>query len=276
MSDERLRKDPTIGDEQSPAAMLESMSNPRSYARGEDSMSTGAKIALAALCVVGLIAGWHYYNYTKLETALLAAADEYLNEHWPAASAQVDINPLTNLTSIRVERKPIRNPNLITVLEEALVESVRTELEPQLDRQLELAARAKMDLYAMALPYRVSIVVEEATGDSARRGWNQAARSAAAQGCVASILDSARRDYFQRARSVGNANPRAFPDAMVRDAFGPMCTCVANEGAKRFTLGEFERLASEPARLEAFMKEVSGPGRCDMKAAGERMMSSLR
>jgi hypothetical protein len=39
---------------------------------------------------------------------------------------------------------------------------VRTYVEPKLDRDLELSARQYFDVYAMALPYRGSIVVDEA------------------------------------------------------------------------------------------------------------------
>lgn len=253
--------------------MLDSLPYGRGSVPEDDPMSTGGKVTLAALCVLGLVAGWHYYNHTHLEDALRATANEYLREHWPAASAHVEINPLSNFATIRVERKPVKDADLFTILAEALVGNVRAELEPQLDRQLELAARRAMDVYAMALPYRVSIVVEEPNAGLVRAGWNQAALSAAAQGCVASILDSARHDYLKRARSAENRNPRAFPDELVRGAFSPICTCITNETAKRFTLVEYQRLP--PERLKPFLKEISGPEHCNMERAVERMLAGL-
>ena len=52
-------------------------------------------------------------------------------------------------------------------------------MEPRLDRDLELAARRFLDLYAMALPYRVSIVVGAASdpdrGERTTRGSSSAA-----------------------------------------------------------------------------------------------------
>lgn len=242
-------------------------------------MSTIAKVALAAAAILGAIAGWHYYNCTKLEQVLSAASAEYLHDVWPEASAHVEISPISNLASIVVERDPVTERNLVTLIEDAFIEGVRSELEPHLERELELAARARMDLYAMALPYRVSITIDDRTQADENRGWNERVASRFAQGCIEGIVDSTRRDYYERARSVGDANPRPFSDELeelVREAFGPMCTCIAKEAVTRFEHDELERLESEPARLEAFMKQVSGAELCNAQGAVERMMESLR
>ena len=100
----------------------------------------------------------------EIENATQAYVDEYLANWMPKATAKVEINPLSNFASIYVVMPPRSDKErVVSMVVDAIVDEVRTNMEPKLDRDLELAARRFLDLYAMALPYRVSIVVEGAS-----------------------------------------------------------------------------------------------------------------
>ena len=106
----------------------------------------------------------------EIEKATQAYVDEYLAKWESKATAKVDVNPLSNFASIYVVLPPRSdNEQIANMIVDAIIEQVRTIMEPKIDRELELTARKYLDLYAMVLPYRVSIVVEEAEEDPNRR-----------------------------------------------------------------------------------------------------------
>jgi hypothetical protein len=167
MSDERSRREPTVSDTERP--MYESLPNPRSYyytGEGESTLWTPREIlSISLMLVIAAIAGWHYYAHLQIEKAMQANADEHIANLNPKATAKVEINPLSNFVSINIVI-PLRGYKKErfedTMILDAIVENVRAEGEPILDRDLELTARQFFDLYAMALPYRASIEVEVA------------------------------------------------------------------------------------------------------------------
>ena len=121
------------------------------------------KVSLSLMLAIMAIAGWHYYAHLQVEKAMQAYADEYVANWMPQATAKVEINPLSNFASIYVVTPPRRHEErFVDMFVDAIVEEVRTNMEPKLDRDLELTARKFFDLYAMALPYHVSIVVDAA------------------------------------------------------------------------------------------------------------------
>lgn len=111
---------------------------------------------IAGLAIVMAIGGWHYVSVRKLETRMQQAADEGLREILDGATATVRIQPLTNLISIEVQR-PIHRDDPAAIIADLLWGFMVDELEPVVERELETAARADFDLYAMWLPYRAVI-----------------------------------------------------------------------------------------------------------------------
>ena len=162
MSDSELRREPTVGDIERP--MYESLPHRRIDTDEGTPWTLTDKITLSVILMIATIAGWHYYAHLEIEKATQAYADEYLANWMPKATAKVEINPLSNFASIYVVMPPRSDKEqLVNMVVDAIVEEVRTNMEPNLDRDLELNARRFLDLYAMALPYRVSIVVEAAS-----------------------------------------------------------------------------------------------------------------
>lgn len=120
------------------------------------------RILLPSLAgIVALVIGWHYLCHLALEDVLLEATRDFAREHLEGASTRVEIGPLTNVIDIRVERTEESNP-LAEFLTAAGIELIRQELEPKMERAVHMRTRRSMDVYAMLLPYTVSISV----GDS--------------------------------------------------------------------------------------------------------------
>jgi len=162
MSDNQFRREPIVGDIGRP--MYESLPHRRIDADDDTPWTLTGKITLSVILAIAAIAGWHYYAHLVVESATQAYVDEYLANWMPKATAKVEINPLSNFASIHVVMPPRSDKErVVNMVVDAIVDEVRTNMEPRLDRDLELAARRFLDLYAMALPYRVSIVVEAAS-----------------------------------------------------------------------------------------------------------------
>lgn len=59
--------------------------------------------------------------------------------------------------------------------------------------------------------------------------WNKEITESFVNGCVASIVEVARKGYFARAAEVGNLKPKPFPENELRDSFKSMCSCLADK-----------------------------------------------
>ena len=163
MSDRQSRREPTLGDTAPP--LYESLPHRRRVAEADEGTPWTLinVVTLSVMLAIAAIAGWHYHAHLEVEKATQAYADEFLANWMPEVTAKVEINPLSNFVSIYVEMPPRSDKEqVVNMLVDAIVEGVRINLEPKLDRDLELAARKFFDLYAMVLPYRVSIVVDAA------------------------------------------------------------------------------------------------------------------
>jgi hypothetical protein len=123
----------------------------------------GARTFSVLVTLVLIVGGWHYLCQSVLETSLTEGTNEYLRQHLRDATARVDINPISNLVVIRVERRARKTAGLMDLIGDVFVEGVRQQLEPLLERQLSANARGNIDLYAMLVPYQASIVIEPPT-----------------------------------------------------------------------------------------------------------------
>ncbi|MGH7897105.1 MAG: hypothetical protein ACREQQ_04085 [Candidatus Binatia bacterium] len=125
------------------------------------------------LLVVGLLAsavfGWHLYGAADARRH----AEELRSKHSIGSADQpVTVNPVTNVVVVPIspmaDDAKSDNPfealghALGSVIGGALVKAV----EPSIERELNLRAREQYDVYAMILPYRVSVVIE--SGDTSR------------------------------------------------------------------------------------------------------------
>jgi predicted signal transduction protein with EAL and GGDEF domain len=145
-------------------------------------------LLLVAAGSLFVLSGWHFFCHLQLEAGLEKHANDYLR-NLNGATATVQIQPLTNLVSIHVDR-PVRanNNEFAETIGDALVEFVRRDLEPQVERQLATAARSDIDLYAMLVPYHVSIDVEKV-----RAGFSR-------------LVQDTQQELIRLGYSIGNAD----------------------------------------------------------------------
>lgn len=59
--------------------------------------------------------------------------------------------------------------------------------------------------------------------------WNAENTTQYIEGCISGVAEPAKVDYYKRAKEVGNANPKPFPEELVRSSIKPMCVCFANQ-----------------------------------------------
>lgn len=114
---------------------------------------------VVALAILIATLGWHYFCHARLEAGLEKRANESLRASFGGSNATVKIQPVTNLVQIQVELPVHGRNDLANAMGDLIVEYVRIELEPVIERQLATAARSDFDLYAMAVPYHVAIDV---------------------------------------------------------------------------------------------------------------------
>lgn len=111
--------------------------------------------------LVALVAGWHWFAANHYEKELTRTVGSYVRENLPDASVSVDVHPLTNLIEIQLTRNMPRNEAAFEFFGDAIIEYVRQELEPKMERELSAVARRDVDLYAMMVPYQVSISIDK-------------------------------------------------------------------------------------------------------------------
>ena len=116
-------------------------------------------LLLVASAILIAIAGWHYFCHFRLEAGLEKWANDSLRASFEGSNATVNIQPVSNLVQIEIELPLHGRNDLANAVGDLVVEYVSMELEPVIERRLVTAARSDIDLYAMAVPYHVSIDV---------------------------------------------------------------------------------------------------------------------
>lgn len=109
--------------------------------------------------LLATVGGWHYAVHLAVEAAVQERANQLLGQHLPGWSARVTGRALTNLVIVEITRPSTAKNELAHVLADALIGATRRQLEPALDREVSNAARSMNDVYALVVPYRVSIQV---------------------------------------------------------------------------------------------------------------------
>ncbi len=116
--------------------------------------------ALLAILAV-LVAGWHWLAAHQLEERLSRHFETSVRENLPDVSLHVAVNPLTNLVDIQFTRTVSRKEAGFDLLADLIIEFARQELEPRMERELSAAARRDNDIYAMLVPYQVSMSIDK-------------------------------------------------------------------------------------------------------------------
>jgi len=111
--------------------------------------------------LVFVVVGWHLIAANQLEARLNRNIESSANGHSQGFSAGVNVNSLTNLVDVQITRKVRGNDASDGPLEGMILELVRKELEPWVERDLSAVARRDNDIYAMIVPYQVSISIDK-------------------------------------------------------------------------------------------------------------------
>jgi hypothetical protein len=111
--------------------------------------------------LLSLVAGWHWFAANHYENELTRILTSYVRENMPNVSVDVNVQPLTNLVEVQITRNMAHKEAGFEFFADALIEYVRQEIEPKLERDLSVRARGDVDLYAMMVPYKVSISIDK-------------------------------------------------------------------------------------------------------------------
>lgn len=111
---------------------------------------------LLGVVVIG-IGAWHLVCSQKLEASISEYIEPLLKEGEINANLEINIQPISNvvfidLTVLAEGADELTSADRIII--DAVLVYIRGEVEPYIERELRLAARKQVDLYAMALPYR--------------------------------------------------------------------------------------------------------------------------
>lgn len=128
---------------------------------------------VAIVLVVAVILGWHLYGAADARRQVEEMRSKRgVSEH----AAPVYVNPITNV--VRVPIGPAKgkgdSDNPFEALGNALGSmfggALAKALEPSIERELNLRARERYDVYAMILPYQVRVIApddgDDRTSDS--------------------------------------------------------------------------------------------------------------
>lgn len=115
---------------------------------------------LLAIFVV-LVGGWHWIATNQLENQLERHVGELDRDEMPDITVAVDVHPLTNLVEIQITRSVRGKEGAYDAFGDALLEFFAQQVEPTIERELSERARKDTDLYAMMVPYQVSITIDK-------------------------------------------------------------------------------------------------------------------
>ncbi len=133
------------------------------------------------LGALALVAGWHYACHLVIENQLRETVNESLRDSFEDVTASVEIGPLNNVVDIRVALDSQQLSNVWNLIRDALIYEISQQVRPEIERALHTRARRDMDVYAMMLPYTVSITVGEPNATGGVADQSQSTSSAANQ-----------------------------------------------------------------------------------------------
>jgi hypothetical protein len=121
-------------------------------------MTRGTLVGIVVVAAVTVV-GWHVYVARELgEEAKRMIAERVPGAPPPRA---VTVNPLTDIVIVSVGPPEGKSDDPLGALGRALGSAVSGlvagAMEPAVERELNLRARERFDVYAMLLPYRVRV-----------------------------------------------------------------------------------------------------------------------
>jgi hypothetical protein len=120
---------------------------------------------LLSVLVMG-IGAWHLICSQKIEASIYEYIEPHLSEGEINATLEINIQPISNLVSIDLKVLADGADELTSsdrLIIDAVLVYIRAEVEPYIERELSLAARRQVDLYAMAFPYRSAFSLDIGT-----------------------------------------------------------------------------------------------------------------
>ena len=88
--------------------------------------------------------------------------------------------------------------------------------------------------------------------------WNKTTSDAYTSGCVAGILDPAKKAFMKRA--VENSKPNAvFPEEKFKPSITEFCSCITNRVSESI---DFKKVIDDPSLANPIMTEAMTSGRC--------------
>lgn len=119
-------------------------------------------VVVLVLIVLG---GWHVYCAQKLEATIYEYVTSHVGDIPVDARIEIHVQPITNVVAIDLKlsgngAKSLKPSERLMI--EATTSYIRSAAEPYFERELALIARKQVDLYAMALPYRLALSLDVA------------------------------------------------------------------------------------------------------------------
>ena len=100
--------------------------------------------------------------------------------------------------------------------------------------------------------------------------WNKNNSDEYIKGCVAGILDPAKRDFLKRA--IENGHPDAlFPEEKIKPSITEFCSCITKRASESL---EFKKLIKDPGLVQPLMTEAMTGWRCKPTGILGKMMGS--
>lgn len=160
-----LRNEPTIETSRSElgdfARASQSVEDRRGYLREEPRKSPFRYLPSLLAILIAAFCAWHSFVSSQLEKQLQEHFEGDFRKDMPDVSATVEVHSLTNLVEIEITRSVRGKEGAYDFLGDALLEYLRVQLEPVIDRELSKRARRDTDLYAMMVPYQVAITIDK-------------------------------------------------------------------------------------------------------------------
>jgi hypothetical protein len=113
------------------------------------------------------VGAWHLMCSERLEASIYKYIAPHFDEADLNATLEISIQPISNVVSIELtilgQDADELKPSDKLILDTLLV-YIRGEVEPYMERELSLVARKYVDLYAMAIPYRMAMSLNVESG----------------------------------------------------------------------------------------------------------------
>lgn len=92
------------------------------------------------------------------------------------------------------------------------------------------------------------------------KGWTATVVDDIAVGCTEQLVVSAKQGYYNRAKEVGDTNPKPFPEIEIRKSMSSMCVCIVATASEKWSLLDFSQNSS--VYFGSLLKDAMEGKRC--------------